>query len=364
MKHSLTSLSELHQSENERAFFFSHREVIQENLYQWKSGVKNLQVAYSLKANYDDKTLNFFGSNCDFLEVASLDEFELASHHVSTRFILVNGPIYTVHDLRIICSTGAILIIESLTQLKIINELQKDNLFCFRLGVRIRVTGFPSSRFGISEEELKEFKELLNTKSKLELLHCHYCEGFRSVKNFGQRIVSLNNIRKKYFPKVNHLNIGGGYYSEMPVSLSQQFKEVIPSIQEYVDHIQEYFPDNVQLTTEIGAGLVANAVDYICRVEDLKTIDNQIFIVTNGSKWDIKPNGSAKNLPFQVYSAKVARRPQQIVKVVGYTCMEDDIMFNGKAETPSVGDFLVFKNCGAYAQSLSPDFIINRKNSI
>ena len=364
MKHNLTALTKIHQTQNERAFFFQDREVLEDNLRLWRSGEKSLKIAYSLKANYSKKILFFFASKCDYLEVASLDEFELASHYISTRLILVNGPIYSKNDIRVICSSGAIFIIDSLRQLEMINELQQDNLAVFRLGVRVRIKGFPSSRFGVSEQDLGEFKDKLNSKSKIELLHCHYCDGFRSVYSFKERLKALEKIRQRCFTEVNHLNIGGGFYSEMPKVLSKQFDEVIPSILDYVRCIDENYPLGVNVTTEIGAALVANAVDYVCRVEDVKEEGPQVFIVTNGSKWDIKPNGSEKNLPIEVYSKEVKKRAMRQLMIVGYTCMENDILFNGEVEMPTVGDFLVFNNCGAYGQSLAPDFIVNRKNTV
>ena len=364
MHHSFKSVTELHSSQNERAFFYVDQKVLKENLQQWKSKKIDLQIAYSLKANYDDKILAYFAKNAEFLEVASLDEFELASHYISTNLIFVNGPIYTKNDLQLICSSGALLIIDSLTQLKIINDLQEVNKRSFRLGVRVRMNGFPSTRFGISENELIDFKEQLNRNSTLELLHCHYCDGFRTPVSFSQRIVYLEKVRKEHFPNVKHINIGGGYYSEMPKELAAQFDEPIPTIKEYLDEIQKHFFFFFQLTTEIGSALVANAVDYICRVEDIKSDDKKLLIITNGSKWDIKPNGSLKNLPFRICSEKPNKNKNEAIQIVGYTCMENDVLFHGEGEVPKIGDFLIFKNCGAYAQSLSPDFITNRKKTV
>lgn len=364
MKYTFESIEKLHVAQNERAFFYADTDVLEENVRLWRSGNRTIQLAYSLKANYADKVLKYFSSNCEFLEVASLDEFNIAKGYVDAELILVNGPIYSKNDLSLICRSGAILIIDSLTQLTTINELQLENQLPFRLGVRVKINGFPASRFGIDEDDLYLFKKELNLKSNLELLHCHYCDGFRTVDSFGKRINALEKIRLRCFNEVKHLNIGGGYYSKMPQELAQQFHEEIPSIINYVDEIQKNIPNHVQLTTEIGAALVANAVDYFCRVVDIKRYNKQILIVTDGSKWDIKPNGSIKNLPLNVYSRKGTVKKYEQLRIVGYTCMENDVLFEGTAQVPEIGDFLVFKNTGAYGQSLSPDFIIKKKNTL
>jgi diaminopimelate decarboxylase len=146
----------------------------------------------------------------------------------------------------------------------------------------------------------------------------------------------------------------------MPGFLAQQFHEVIPSVADYTSEIQDSFPPDVTLTTEIGSALVANAIDYSCQVVDIKQSGSETIIVTNGSKWDIKPNGSPKNLPLEVYSP-IQRELTTKIQIVGYTCMENDVLFDGEFKVPSIGDFLIFKNCGAYAQSSSPDFIQQKK---
>lgn len=362
MNYLFKKLEETCQRYSESSFFILNQQVLKDNLALWKSGNQKLQVAYSLKANYDPQLLSFFGSSSDFLEVASLYEFDMAKEYISPANIIVNGPIYSSHDLIKIIASGALLIIDSIQQLKILNQLNTKPKKV-RLGVRVQMNGFPFSRFGVLENELTVFKENLPVDCEIEMVHCHYCDGFRSAKSFGERLTAIEKIRATHFPLVEELNIGGGFYSEMPPFLSAQFDEPIPKLIDYVETIQNNFPNHINVTTEIGAALVANAVDYCCKVVDCKEIAGRYLVVTNGSRWDIKPNRSAKNLPLELYTTNSSGERNKI-EIVGYTCMEDDVLFDGEATVPSIGDYLIFKNCGAYAQSLSPDFIQHKKQTV
>ncbi|HEV8619517.1 MAG TPA: hypothetical protein VGQ79_00665, partial [Nitrospiraceae bacterium] len=52
-----------------------------------------------------------------------------------------------------------------------------------------------------------------------------------------------------------------------------------------------------------------------------------------------------------------ARTIQGKLDIVGYTCMEHDVLFAGFEGTLAVGDYVVFDNVGAYTNVLRPPFI-------
>jgi len=45
------------------------------------------------------------------------------------------------------------------------------------------------------------------------------------------------------------------------------------------------------------------------------------------------------------------------VEIFGYACTEDDTVYKSYTGELAVGDYLLFRNLGAYANSLSSDFI-------
>ena len=44
--------------------------------------------------------------------------------------------------------------------------------------------------------------------------------------------------------------------------------------------------------------------------------------------------------------------------IVGYTCIEGDVLFRGYSGSISVGDMIIFKNCGSYSVVMKPPFIL------
>ena len=44
--------------------------------------------------------------------------------------------------------------------------------------------------------------------------------------------------------------------------------------------------------------------------------------------------------------------------LVGYTCIEDDVVYHGFTGEISIGDKVLFQNVGAYSNTFSPQFIM------
>ena len=65
------------------------------------------------------------------------------------------------------------------------------------------------------------------------------------------------------------------------------------------------------------------------------------------------------NLPVRVVRSPCSEDgfPGSPVDVVGYTCMENDIIHRGLSADVAAGDYLVFGNCGAYTNVQKMPFI-------
>ena len=46
------------------------------------------------------------------------------------------------------------------------------------------------------------------------------------------------------------------------------------------------------------------------------------------------------------------------VDIVGYTCIESDVMYRGYEGVLAIGDYMVFSNCGSYSIVMKPPFIM------
>ena len=115
--------------------------------------------------------------------------------------------------------------------------------------------------------------------------------------------------------------------------------------------------DKPILILEPGIALTADTMDFVVKVIDVKNVPDKNLILVNGSIYNIKPTMNAKNLPMKIVCRKKDVSKKNHYDVVGYSCMEKDYLYSGYWGNVSKGDYIVFKNVGAYTIVLKPPFI-------
>ena len=89
----------------------------------------------------------------------------------------------------------------------------------------------------------------------------------------------------------------------------------------------------------------------------IKAQEKHQLALAAASRYDIKPNLSARNLPLSVFHAPDSKPRQDIFNIVGSTCMENDCLYDNYTGKLGVNDHIVFNNVGAYTNVLRPPFI-------
>jgi diaminopimelate decarboxylase len=160
------------------------------------------------------------------------------------------------------------------------------------------------------------------------------------------------------------IDLGSGFFSKMPESLRASFPMHVPSYQEYGAAVGEVFASEFanggpQLVLEPGKPIVADAMLFATRVVEIKHIESRTYIQVAGSVYDIRPTKAERNLPLTRYARDSLTQCATDVHadIVGYTCMEDDVLHRDYRGQVARGDWFVFENCGAYTNVLKPPFI-------
>jgi diaminopimelate decarboxylase len=96
---------------------------------------------------------------------------------------------------------------------------------------------------------------------------------------------------------------------------------------------------------------------FVARVVAIKTVRGHRFALVAGSVHNVKPTGHGKDMPMAVVRRDGAIGPAGPTDVVGYTCMEHDVLTSGVVSGIDVGDFVVYRNVGAYTIVMQPPFI-------
>jgi diaminopimelate decarboxylase len=146
--------------------------------------------------------------------------------------------------------------------------------------------------------------------------------------------------------------------------MAEQFAANIPSYADYAAAVGPIvataFPGgDTQLILEPGVGVVATTGTLVTRVLDVQSVRGTWFAQVSSSIQTVRPTMAKINLPVRVVR-RPGRRPSAVdapIDVVGYTCMENDVLHRGLREDIAPGDYLVFGNCGAYTNVQKMPFI-------
>ena len=64
-----------------------------------------------------------------------------------------------------------------------------------------------------------------------------------------------------------------------------------------------------------------------------------------------------KNVPIRVFHCGAGQRDITDANLVGYTCLEQDVLYRGYSGKIAVGDYVEFGNVGGYSLVDKPPFI-------
>ncbi|MGH8728016.1 MAG: hypothetical protein ACREV9_07630 [Burkholderiales bacterium] len=370
-KHVLESLEHLHGDSfyivDLEAFFDKYHELLQ----AFRAHYENSQIAYSYKTNYTPRLCEMVEAWGGYAEVVSRMEYDLARRiGVAPERIVFNGPYKSEQDLMLALDSGSIVNLDWPYQLAAVKKLA-SRLRRAVIGVRVTfaVPGARPSRFGFDAEgpQIGAVMEALRELRNVEIagLHCHFLTPTRSVEDYRFITRRMLDLGEKYFgdspPRM--INVGGGYFSSMKPELQRQFGVSVPTFQNYAKAIAAEFAvrfprGGPQLILEPGIGITATAVKFAARVIDVHVLGVRKLALVAGSVYDIKPTLNSRNLPVQIIAAnKEGRSVGGPVDIVGYTCMEHDVLYAGFEGELRAGDWVIFDNVGAYTNVLRPPFI-------
>jgi len=359
------------------SFYLYDRTVFLGNLGDFLAAFRRFypktKLALSVKTNYLPLLLlDAAGTDCWF-EVVSLAEYRLVrSLDIPAARIIVNGPSKGVDLIALALSEGALIQLDGEEELALLRQLiQTNGESPARVGLRcsLKVPGEPPSRFGFdvsSSSYLDAINFLSQTSSvQMESIHCHYCSASRQPSDYTQLARELIGQAARVpgaGPSI--LNLGGGFLSPASKNFQEQFPFPWVGFDDYGQAVGEIFSahyagrEGPVLMLEPGMAVTANCMSFFARVTGIKTVEDRVLIQVAGSCYNIKPNKSKRNLTISLVAGSGGpRRDVEGADIVGYTCMEDDILhrnFNGNI---AVGDYVRFDQVGAYSITLKPPFI-------
>lgn len=339
----------------------------------FNSSYPNTRIAYSYKTNYTPDICRLVNELGGYAEVVSEMEYGLAKRlGVEDASIVYNGPYKSADSLRAALLGGSIVNIDSLRDFGIAASVANQAERPVKIAVRCN---FPiddelQSRFGLDVEG-EEFRSVIaavkeSRNLRLAGLHCHFPN--RDLPSFGVRARRMLDLSAGLFREPpEFLNIGGGFFSDMPESLKKVYKFQLPSFGDYAKLVgpmfQEAFGACVNkpiLFIEPGTALVADTFQFYTKVINIKKVGTRRIATVSGSIFNISPVARSTNLPVQILSreGREAAGEGGTFEVTGFTCIESDYLSKSVKGAVELGDFLVYSNVGSYSIVMKPPFIL------
>ncbi|MDH3261188.1 MAG: alanine racemase [Acidimicrobiia bacterium] len=368
------TLSRLSESYGD-SFFLVHLDRFENNFREFRDELRShypsTNLAYSYKTNYLPRFCSIVDTLDGYAEVVSRMEYDLArSINVNPDRIIFNGPYKTSEDIQTALIDGATVNIDGPRQLSLVEEVGPDLPNVGRVGVRVTfdLPGEKPSRFGFPTEELTPVLRRLRRIPNVlvEGIHCHFASSTRGTAVYLEITRRMLDLAGRHFAQTppQFVDLGGGYFSPMGEQLRRQFSGPVPTYAEYAETIGKEFArrypagDGPELILEPGVSVAADAIDFVAMVMEVRYLNGTHQALVSGSIHNIKPTLNKLNLPLTVVEHSTDTRPPPgPIDVVGYTCMEHDILFSGYPGSLQEGDFVVFSNTGAYTNVLQPPFI-------
>lgn len=354
------------------AFYLLDSEQFRKNFLELKEAFSaiypNFNVAYSYKTNYTPKLCKIVNALGGYAEVVSEMEAELALRcGVDPCRIIWNGPIKHPMKLEELILKGVTVNIDSIGEAEYIRQLAGKTDKILNVGIRCNYNVHDGvvSRFGFDIDG-EDFPKALAIVTNTPNLHfvgfqCHFAK--RQVEYWPARAMGMVALMDKTGVIPERIDIGGGLYGKMADSLKAQFTSEIPDYQAYAaaaaSVFADYFKDSdnkPELLIEPGSALVGDCMKLVGTVKSIKNVRGKWFASVLGSQKNISMSGV--NPPMEVITMGREQRFYENLDMVGFTCIEGDVLYRNYSGMLGVDDAVVISNCGSYSLVMKPPFIL------
>lgn len=355
------------------AFYLLDSEQYRNNFLELRDTFRkiypNFNIAYSYKTNYTPKFCKIVNELGGYAEVVSEMELEIALRvGVKPNRIIWNGPIKNTKKLEEFLVAGGTDNIDSVEELEVVKNIaERHSDKTLNLGIRCNyeVNDGVVSRFGFDVDS-EGFKNVLAFVTYTPNVHfinfqCHFAK--RQIEYWPARAKGMVELIDRLGIIPERIDIGGGLFGKMADSLKAQFTNEIPDYQAYAEAaamvFAEYFADKdvkPELLIEPGSAVVGDCMKFVGTVKTIKNVRGKWFATILGSQKNISMTGI--NPPMEVIAMGGEQKEYENLDMVGFTCIEGDVLYHNYNGKLAHEDAIVISNCGSYSLVMKPPFIL------
>ena len=217
-------------------------------------------------------------------------------------------------------------------------------------------TGHIDSKFGISIYQMPHVHRLVETNHmKVEGIHMHTGSDILDMETF-LRASEIMFETAKEFKELDYVDFGSGFkvpYKAEDVSTDVEALGI--DLSKRFNLFCKEYGKELTLIFEPGKFLVSEAGYFVARVNVIKQTTSTVFAgLDTGFNHFIRP------MFYEAYHEIInVSKPEgktRIYTVVGYICETDTFGWNRKISEAAEGDYLLFKNAGAYCYAMSSNY--------
>lgn len=332
------------------------------------------EVGYSYKTNYLSGIRAILHQEGAWAEVVSGLEYEMAERlGIPGRRIIFNGPYKREDDLRRAVKDGAWINVDNFDELAALEEIAGGEGTAPGVGLRVtaRVTETPWEKFGFSlEAGLAEeaCRRVIASRSlRLGGFHVHLGTDLADPRCFGDLLKALlplmEKLERRHGVRWEVLDLGGGIPNRHRYARSRRGmspEEVFPAFAEAIAQplslALRRLRSRPRLILEPGRAVVEHAVFLLTSVTAVKRLPSAAKAAVLDAGVHLLP--TAYYTALDIAPTEPSSLSVEEVTLFGPLCMQVDCLATGLRLPPlRRGSLLVVKNCGAYADSQSMQFI-------
>ena len=217
-------------------------------------------------------------------------------------------------------------------------------------------TGHIDSKFGISIYQMPHVHRIVETnKMKVEGIHMHTGSDIVDIDVF-LRATEIMFETASQFKELDYIDFGSGF------KVPYKAEDIATDVEDLGEHLTNRFNQFCQdygkeltLVFEPGKFLVSEAGSFVARVNVIKQTTSTVFAgLDTGMNHFIRP--MFYDAYHEIINVSKPGGKTRIYTVVGYICETDTFGWNRKISEASEGDYLVFKNAGAYCYAMSSNY--------
>ena len=324
-----------------------------------------VRIYYACKALTNINILKLFRSMGSGLDAVSLQEVKLGlKAGFDPRDILYTPNCVSIEEIEQAAGLGVRINIDNIAVLEEFGHRHGPGIpVCIRINPHIMAgahqkvsTGHIDSKFGISVYQMPHVHRIVETNQmKVEGIHMHTGSDILDVEVFS-RATEIMFRTAAEFGELEYIDFGSGF------KVPYRADDVETDVEALGEHLsarfnkfcKEYGRD-LTLIFEPGKFLVSEAGYFVARVNVIKQTTSTVFAgLDTGLNHFIRP--MFYDAYHDIINVSKPEGKTRIYTVVGYICETDTFGWNRKITEASEGDYLLFRNAGAYCYAMSSNY--------